>query len=209
VTDFDLSGALRRIRRRADLSQRQLAESCEISQSVVARAESGYRDIPVALLRRAAALAGLRLALLDEDGKEVPGMAPDAVRDLGRRRFPAHLDTVHSDERWSRYEDQYYRPRPWYTVDRDRAARDALRRRDGTPHDHLLPHPGDSPAERRSRRNAEARRRQKAELQRRRAAGDVRDPEEFACSCPPQCDELDVGERPRHAPECPCECDLG
>jgi len=43
--DFDLSGTLRRIRRSADLSQRELADACGVSQSVVARAEAGQREV--------------------------------------------------------------------------------------------------------------------------------------------------------------------
>src|SRR4051794_23568199 len=74
VDELDLCGALRRIRRRAALSQRELAEACEISQSAVAQAESGRRDLPVGILNRAAALAGLRLALLDPGDQEVVTM---------------------------------------------------------------------------------------------------------------------------------------
>ncbi|MFD2091606.1 helix-turn-helix domain-containing protein, partial [Blastococcus deserti] len=81
MTGFDLPGTLRRIRRLADRSQRELAVELELSKSAIAAAESGRRDLPVSALARAAALAGLRLALLDADGAEVAGMAPDAVRD--------------------------------------------------------------------------------------------------------------------------------
>src|SRR5919107_3319704 len=125
VPSFDLSGALRRIRRLADLSQRQLAAACGLSQSAVAQAESGRRDLPVGALVRAAEQAGLRLALLDGAGQEVAGMSPDAVRDDYGRRFPAHLDTHFADERAGRYEHRYDRGRPWFTVDVDRGARDA------------------------------------------------------------------------------------
>src|SRR4051794_11913875 len=96
--EFDLSAALRRIRRAADLSQRELARALGISAAAVARAESGSRSIPLGLLARAATLADLRLVLLDAEGHEVAGMADEAVRDLGGRRFPAHLDTRFADE---------------------------------------------------------------------------------------------------------------
>ncbi|HYO36266.1 MAG TPA: helix-turn-helix transcriptional regulator, partial [Geodermatophilus sp.] len=84
---------LRRIRRTADLSQRELADGCGVSQSTVARAEAGRRDVGVGLLVTAARLAGLRLALLDAEGREVTPMDAAAVRDGGGRLFPAHLDT--------------------------------------------------------------------------------------------------------------------
>ncbi|WP_158579894.1 helix-turn-helix domain-containing protein [Geodermatophilus marinus] len=211
---FDLSGVVRRIRRRADLSQRELAEACGVPQSAVAQAETGRRDLGATLLARAAGLAGLRLALLDGSGREVAGMAPDAVRDLGGRRFPAHLDTHHSDERPGRYEHRFDRPLPWFTVDRHRGARDGLRARNGTPEDHHLPRPGDSPAERRARRRRAARdaaeeRRRTAREAAREAAGPGWE-DAWSCTCPAACDELDDGSGPPvHAPGCACCCDLG
>jgi transcriptional regulator with XRE-family HTH domain len=201
VPSFDLPGTLRRIRRLADLSQRQLAAPCGLSQSAVAQAESGRRDLPVGALTRAAEQAGLRLALLDAAGHEVAGMSPDAVRDLCGRRFPAHLDTHFADEREGRYEHRYDRRRPWFTVDVDRAARDALRRRLGTPVDHHPARPGDSPQERRARRQEAARQRREEARRSRLAWVQPRLPDEFTCRCPPTCDELDDGNgRPLHSP---------
>jgi transcriptional regulator with XRE-family HTH domain len=210
VQTFDLSGTLRRIRRRADLSQRELADAIEVSQSAVAQAESGRRDLPVGTLTRAAALAGLRLALLDDESTEVPAMARDTVRDGGRRRFPAHLDTHHSDERPGRYEHRYDRPVPWFTVDRDRSARNASRRSTGTPGDHHPIRPGDSPAARRAQRQEDARSRAAEERRRRREAGELSSVDASSdCTCPPACDELeDRPGPPVHAPDCPCGCDL-
>jgi len=123
--DFDLCGALRRIRRLADLSQRELAARAAVSASAVGHAEAGTRDLPVASLARAAAVAGLRLALLDGEGREVSAMGPNSVRDHGGRRFPAHLDTVPSEERWWRYEHRFDRPRPSFTFDRSGEGREA------------------------------------------------------------------------------------
>ena len=210
MPSFDLSGALRRIRRRADLSQRQLAAACGLSQSAVAQAESGRRDLPVGALVRAAEQAGLRLALLDDAGQEVPGMSPGAVRDSYGRRFPAHLDTAFSDEREGRYEHRRDRPRPWFTVDVDRTARDALRRRVGTPEDHHPVRPANSPGERRARRPEAARQRRDEARRDRPARTAPGFPDGFTCRCPRACDELDDGNgRPVHAPGCPCGCDLG
>ena len=205
---FDLPGALRRIRRAADLSQREVAERIGVSKSAVAAAESGTRDLGVAVLTRAAQLAGLRLALLDPTGAEVEGMTPGAVRDGAGRRFPAHLDTRHGDVDWWHGRERYARTQPWYTFDRCRWTRDQWRDRSGVPEDHQVPQPGDSPAERRSQRQAAARRRRTEELQRRRAAGELPPPDRWTCSCPAECDELDTGGQLRHADACPCRCDV-
>ena len=209
MAPLDLPGLLRRIRREADLSQRELAAHLGLSKSTVAAVESGQRGLDLRVLERAARCAGLRLALVDRNGHEVPTMANGTVRDLGGRRFPAHLDTMYSEERWWRWAHRYDRPLPWYTFDRAREGRDAVRRRAGTPEDHQLPQPGDSPQDRRARRRAEAYRRAAEERQRRFLAGELGRLPEWVCTCPPECAELDQGERPIHAEGCPCGCDVG
>ena len=210
---FDLTSALRRIRRRADLSQRELGAACGVATSVIAHAEAGRRDMPVALLARAAELAGLRLCLLDADGTAVPPMAPDAVKDSGCRRFPAHLDTRHGDEDWW---GGPHRPRlspPRYTFDRDRTRRDG-RRQAGTPDDHHRPQAGDSLAERRVAREEEARRRQagrrEAAWRARLAAGEVPGPDwGSGCTCQTGCEyEEGRNEDLAHSAECACRCDV-
>ncbi|TKJ18127.1 helix-turn-helix domain-containing protein [Blastococcus sp. CCUG 61487] len=207
---FDLCGALRRIRRVADLSQRELAAAAELSSSAVAHAEAGSRDLPVGALARAAAVAGLRIALLDGAGDEVGGMRPEAVRDRGGRRFPAHLDTMLSEERAWRWDHRPRLRRPTYTFDRRSEWDDPRSRETGRPDDHLVPQPGDAPEERARARADAARRRREAELERRRAAGELPTVAPFACSCPPACDELDDwSARPVHAEHCPCRCDVG
>lgn len=207
---FDLSGALRRIRRLADLSQRELALACRIPQSAVAQAETGRRDLAVGALTTAAVLAGLRLALLDQDGREVSAMAADAVRDLSGRRFPAHLDTRRSDEGQWLHEPRRDRPETSFTFTRDRDFRDARRRTGASPEDH---HPflaGDSPRERKAERARVARRRAQEEFRRRLAAGEVSRTPEFECTCPASCEELDDRNGPPvHAAGCPCSCDVG
>ena len=115
MTEFDLSGSLRRMRRLADLSQREMARRLDVSKSSVAAAESGVGGLDARVLARAAAVAGLRLALVDGAGTEVHPMAAGTVRDLSGRRFPAHLDTRRSDEgRWL-YEPRRDRPESWFT----------------------------------------------------------------------------------------------
>ncbi|MGY1615276.1 helix-turn-helix domain-containing protein [Geodermatophilus sp. SYSU D00691] len=209
MASFELTGALRRIRRTADLSQRELAVRLGISKSAVAAAESGSAGLDARVLARAAALAGWRLALLDGTGAEVTGMADGAVRDMAGRRFPAHLDTRYGDQDWWHGDERYSREQPWYTFDRVRWTRDFWRGRLGTPGDHQLPQPGDAPWERRAARARALRQQLEEEFRRRRDAGEVREQREWVCECPPGCAELDTGERPVHADGCPCVCDVG
>lgn len=210
TTYFDLCGALRRIRRLTDMSQRELAAAAGLSASAVAHAEAGTRDLPVQRLARAAALAGIRLSLLDGDGREVLGMARDGARDLAGRLFPAHLDTRFSDEGWWHGPERYSRRQPWFTYDRNRARRDVRRDAAGTAGDHHVPGPGDSPGARKARRAVEARRRRQEEVERRLASGELQPTAEFTCGCPPECDELDDwSSAPGHAEACGCRCDVG
>jgi HTH-type transcriptional regulator/antitoxin HipB len=209
VGAFDLAGLLRRIRRRADLSQRELARACQVTPSVIAHAEAGRRGMSAQLLATAAEVAGLRLAIVDPAGHEIDGMSDATVRDMANRRFPAHLDTRHSDQGWWHGAHRYDREQPWYTFDRDRWTRDGYRTRHGTPEDHLLPQPGDSPQERKAQRRRDARRRAEEERQRRVEAAGWQRWDGFVCTCPPLCDELDDWSgRPVHAEGCPCLCDL-
>ncbi|MGY1751491.1 helix-turn-helix domain-containing protein, partial [Modestobacter sp. SYSU DS0511] len=139
-----LPGLLRRIRRTGDLSQRELAEHLGVSKSAIAAAECGARGLDARVLERAAELAGLRLALLDEQGGEAPGMTDAAVRDGAGRLFPAHLDTRHGDEDWWGGEHLPRATPPRYTFSRERRYRDGRRRLSGTAGDHHRPEPGDS-----------------------------------------------------------------
>jgi transcriptional regulator with XRE-family HTH domain len=216
VSSFDLSGALRRIRRTADMSQRELAAACGVSAGALAKAEARRRDLSVDVLRRAAAVAGLRLALLDAAGQEVPGMAEGTVRDGAGRHFPAHLDTRHGDIAWWHGPERYSRQPPRYTYDRDRGLRDAERQARGTPPDHQVPRPGDALEVRAAERRQAALQRQEEERARRWAAGERRDLDPFTCSCPDGCaigPETGVVTRAsidaEHVQECACRCDLG
>ncbi len=100
MSPIDLPGLLRRVRRTADLSQRELARATEVPCGTIAAAEAGTRGLDVRVLARLAAVTGLRLALLDAEGREVTPMEGAAVRDEAGRHFPAHLDTRHGDEDW-------------------------------------------------------------------------------------------------------------
>jgi transcriptional regulator with XRE-family HTH domain len=210
MTAFDLPGALRRVRRRADMSQRELAAAAGISASAVAKAESGTRDLPTSLLARIAEVAALRLALVDGNGREVGPMSDAAVRDTSGRRFPAHLDTRYGDEDWWHGPDRHYRTQPRYTFDRRRDLRDWNREQVGTPDDHQLPQPGDSPEQRADERRRARWAAVQAERERRFLAGEFADVREsFFCTCPAECDHLDDRSgTPVHADGCRCQCDI-
>lgn len=87
-----LPGLVRRVRRRLGVSQRALAEMLGVSQSRVARWETG-RVIPSAAdLEDVLALGGARLVAVAEDGEPVTPMNGLAVRDRADRYYPAHCD---------------------------------------------------------------------------------------------------------------------
>ena len=182
-----------------------------MSKSAVAAVESGTTGMDARLLAVAAGLAGLRLGLLDGDGHEVDGMAGDTVRDAAGRRFPAHLDTMLSDERPWRWVDRRDRRRPTYTFGRRSPWDPPGSRTESRPDDHLRPRPGDSPAERTAARRAAQCQRHREERERRFLAGELRGLDDaFTCTCLGACDELDdFSRRPVHADDCPCACDIG
>ncbi|WP_020145831.1 helix-turn-helix domain-containing protein [Terracoccus sp. 273MFTsu3.1] len=129
-----------RVRRLADLSQRDLAALVGVSASTIGRYETNVAVPPFRLFEEILTMAGLRLAVVDGDGNEVFPVPVDTVRDNQGRRFPAHLDVAPPDEvpfeRWAF--PRYDRPeaRGWF---RHRAARDELAEaapRRGRPADH-------------------------------------------------------------------------
>jgi transcriptional regulator with XRE-family HTH domain len=212
MSPIDLPGLLRRVRRTADLSQRELARATEVPCGTIAAAEAGTRGLDVRVLARLAAVTGLRLALLDAEGREVTPMEGAAVRDEAGRHFPAHLDTRHGDEDWWHGPHRYDREPVTYTFTRDRRHRDARRlARGGTPGDHQRPRPGDGLADRAAARRDAARRAREDERRRRLDGGEIPPPDlRFPCECPPACDDLDDRSGPpRHAEACTCGCDLG
>ena len=86
-------GLVRRIRRILDVSQRGLAAILGVSQSVVARWETGRTSPRVDVMERMLQLARVRVRLEEEDtGKEVRPMRADGARKHGGSRFPAHTD---------------------------------------------------------------------------------------------------------------------
>ena len=87
-----LPGLVRRVRRELGVSQRGLAARLGVSQSRVARWETG-RAIPSAAdIEEVLALDGATLVAVAEDGARVAPMDPLAIRDRADRHYPAHCD---------------------------------------------------------------------------------------------------------------------
>ncbi|WP_063838544.1 MULTISPECIES: helix-turn-helix domain-containing protein [Micromonospora] len=109
----DLGGSLRALRRRADLSQRELADLAGVPQATLARIESGRSgDVRFRTVERLVRAAGGRVAIgipgdqaSDDRVPEVvpvPGVPHDGLRDAAGRRYPPHLDAweVHGPRDW-------------------------------------------------------------------------------------------------------------
>ena len=90
--DGGIPGMVRRIRRILDVSQRGLAAILEVSQSVVARWETGRTSPRASVVEQLLRLARLKVTVRDEDGQEVGPMRADGARTHGGSRFPAHVD---------------------------------------------------------------------------------------------------------------------
>jgi transcriptional regulator with XRE-family HTH domain len=94
----DLGALLRSLRRRADLSQRELAVRAGVPKSTISRIEAGRaRDPKFRTVARLVSAAGGTLGL-----GEVPPDPHGDRRDEGGRRYPAHLDVrdVHGPKDW-------------------------------------------------------------------------------------------------------------
>jgi len=125
-----LPGMVRRVRRMADLSQRELARRIGVSAATVGRIEAGTLMPSVTTIERILRAAGLQLVVVDQNGRVVTPMEMwHDVADGAARLYPAHLDTIldpYSGEWWA---DRYGLARPPETFRRNRAIRDMERRR--------------------------------------------------------------------------------
>lgn len=126
---FPAGGLVRRARRIADLSQRQMAGRAGVSPGTVGRVESGTMTPSLAVLQRMLAAAGLCLAVIDHDGHVIQPMEIwDETLDGAGRRYPSHLDTILDPRPGEWWADQYGLARPPETFHRDRRYRDAARK---------------------------------------------------------------------------------
>lgn len=127
---FPFEGIVRRTRRIADMSQRELARAAGTSHTTIGRIESGTLVPAFDLLRRILAVAQLWLVVVDAEGHVVLPMRdlPD-TRDGAERRYPSHLDTILDPESGEWWADIYGLYRPPETFWRSRAWRDMRRKR--------------------------------------------------------------------------------
>ncbi|TCK26519.1 helix-turn-helix domain-containing protein [Pseudonocardia endophytica] len=132
IAGLDVVGLVRAARRRADTSQREMAEKAGLAASTVGRIEAGSLHPSLAVLEAVLAAAGIRLVAVGPDGKAVPPMldAPDHnLRDGAGRRYPSHLDVIIDPTGWDWWGGRYGLARPPETFLRDRERRDVQRRR--------------------------------------------------------------------------------
>src|SRR6476646_1093501 len=92
---YPAAGLLRAARRRADLSQRDLARAAKIHPSTVGRIESGELHPSLEIFRRLMGAAGHYFAVVDDEGRVLHPMRDrDDLKDGAERRYPAHLDVI-------------------------------------------------------------------------------------------------------------------
>ena len=91
--DFRAGVQLRRARRIARLSQRELAARAHVPLSTLTRIEAGTTADPrIGTVAALFAAAGCRLTVLSQAHEELPDHPWETHRDYGVRHYPAHLD---------------------------------------------------------------------------------------------------------------------
>ncbi|MFB9238883.1 multiprotein-bridging factor 1 family protein [Plantactinospora siamensis] len=129
---YPSAGLVRRARRIAAMSQRQMARFAKVSHSTIARVETGAITPSLDVLQRILGAAGLYLTVVDEDGHVIAPMQDwdEDTRDGAGRRYPAHLDTILDPRTGEWWGDIYGLLRPPETYSRlPPAHREARRRR--------------------------------------------------------------------------------
>jgi transcriptional regulator with XRE-family HTH domain len=128
IGPYPAPGLVRRARRMADLSQREMARAAGLSRSTVARVESGDLTPSLHVMQRLLATAGLQMVVVDGEGRIVkPMRESDETRDDANRRYPSHLDTILDPKEGEWWAEEYGLARPPETFVRDRQRRDQMR----------------------------------------------------------------------------------
>jgi transcriptional regulator with XRE-family HTH domain len=127
---YPLSSIVRRVRRSADFSQRELAKYAKVSAAAVARIETGAMTPSLPTLQRILNAANYQLVVVDVEGRlVVPLEVWQDVADGAGRRYPAHLDTILDPVFGDWWADGLGLARPPETFRRNRTVRDYQRRR--------------------------------------------------------------------------------
>jgi transcriptional regulator with XRE-family HTH domain len=130
ISGYPLGGIIRRVRRKADLSQRELAKYAKVSAASIGEFETGATTPSLAVLQRVLNAANYQLVVVDVDGHLVtPLEVWQDVTDGAGRRFPAHLDTILDPVYGDWWADVYGLTAPPETFRRNRKYRDWQRQR--------------------------------------------------------------------------------
>jgi transcriptional regulator with XRE-family HTH domain len=127
--EFSSGDFVRKLRRVADLSQRELAKVSGVSRSLIAKIESGTFDPKVGQLQLLFDQVGWGVTVTDVNGylvlplREFEGNMCDGAD----RRYPAHLDVIVDPQHGEWWADSFGLARPPETFRRSRAARDDQR----------------------------------------------------------------------------------
>jgi transcriptional regulator with XRE-family HTH domain len=127
--DLPTGDLVRKLRRVADLSQRELASVTGVSRSVIDRIEAGRVDARVGQLQ---AIFGVRcwgLVVTDGEGRLVTPLREyqGDLRDGADRRYPAHLDVIIDPKYGEWWADSFGLQSPPETFTRSRWLRDDRR----------------------------------------------------------------------------------
>lgn len=130
VSGYPLGGIIRRVRRKADMSQRELAKYAKVSPASIGGFETGATTPSLPVLLRVLNAANYQLVIVDADGRLVtPLEVWQDVADGAGRRFPAHLDTILDPAYGDWWADVYGLTAPPETFRRNRRYRDWQRQR--------------------------------------------------------------------------------
>jgi transcriptional regulator with XRE-family HTH domain len=126
--ELPYSGLVRKARRLADMSQREMARAAGVSQAAISKIEADALTPSIDLLLRVLGAAKLRLVVVDDEGHVVEPMKDwQDTEDGAGRRYPSHLDIILDPKPGEWWADQYGLTAPPETFRRDRVVRDMQR----------------------------------------------------------------------------------